>query len=406
MFDVINAQANTTSTISPNHGNPKLACRKANGFDVLIFFLLNYLAHVATIVPIPGERILESILRLFSALIMPTTGVAIGVQAILSWAILAKNDLSTAARAGALYTVAYRPGRSEHSSPRQARIAARFLAGRLHGSLDLQKLYSEGFVVVKVPSCASFLELDFGRAQDDLHLLSWPAKKGVGVASNYSVSKILISLAQTLFSIFTLYRARGDQLNRYGYAAFGLTVAPFAVMSTVNLLGNLMVPTYSKLYLVESKALDIAKERGVEIVITGTVGMLDDGDPKSQIETFDEVGSFWPQPNFWEYLICTVITSIPLFINYGLSRFEGKSSSVMERVWTLLWIASCIASGILYTTMEGVRMRGDYIYGDYSFLLPLTIIIFLMTIVSLVAAVGTFAMVGKMIMEYGVCVRV
>lgn len=44
------------------------------------------------------------------------------------------------------------------------------------------------------------------------------------LSSNYNAVAILVAMAQLLFAVATLYRARGDQIARYGYAAFGLTM--------------------------------------------------------------------------------------------------------------------------------------------------------------------------------------
>jgi len=80
------------------------------------------------------------------------------------------------------------------------------------------------------------------------------------VASNYSLVKVLAAVAQSLFGIATLYDTKGDQIQRYGYAAFGLTVIPHAYMSLVNLVANLMSPEYPAMYLVESQAMRDAME--------------------------------------------------------------------------------------------------------------------------------------------------
>ena len=53
----------------------------------------------------------------------------------------------------------------------------------------------------------------------------------------------------------------GDQIQRYGYAAFGLTVAPYLLMSIVNLLGTMLTPDYPCLYLVSSEVMDEAARR-------------------------------------------------------------------------------------------------------------------------------------------------
>jgi hypothetical protein len=71
----------------------------------------------------------------------------------------------------------------------------------------------------------------------------------------------------------TLYQSRGDQISRYGYAAFDLTVAPYVVMSAVNLLGNLMVPGYPALYLVKSSVMIEARKDG-GACFDGVVGRL------------------------------------------------------------------------------------------------------------------------------------
>ena len=60
----------------------------------------------------------------------------------------------------------------------------------------------------------------------------------------------MVSIVQVLLASATLYETRGDQFNQYGYAAFGLTVIPYIVMSIVNLLGNLLTPDFPTLYLV------------------------------------------------------------------------------------------------------------------------------------------------------------
>jgi hypothetical protein len=72
------------------------------------------------------------------------------------------------------------------------------------------------------------------------------------VCCSYNFIKILVSMAQLLFAISTIYRTRGDQLDLYGYAAFGLTVVPYAWMSFINLLGNLMRPQYDTMFVVKS----------------------------------------------------------------------------------------------------------------------------------------------------------
>ena len=81
------------------------------------------------------------------------------------------------------------------------------------------------------------------------------------LSSVNNFAKGLIAIFQTLYASFTLYRARGDQIHYYGYAAFGLTVVPYIVMSIINLASTILTPDYPVMYLVESEAMEEAKKR-------------------------------------------------------------------------------------------------------------------------------------------------
>jgi hypothetical protein len=104
--------------------------------------------------------------------------------------------------------------------------------------------------------------------------------------------KILIGLGQAIFAVFTLYKTRGDQIARYGYAAFGLTVAPYAFMSIINLVGNYFCPTYPAMYMVESSVMAEARARGG--YFHGVVGKLAEVSKHEKIElTTDVTGAWW-----------------------------------------------------------------------------------------------------------------
>lgn len=99
------------------------------------------------------------------------------------------------------------------------------------------------------------------------------------VTHSYSLPKAIISLLQTLYASVTLYRTRADQLDRFGYASFSLTVAPYAIMSAVNLLANVVTPDYSAMYLVNSSVLREARNRD-EKAFDGVVGKLIEDDSR------------------------------------------------------------------------------------------------------------------------------
>lgn len=169
---------------------------------------------------------------------------------------------------------------------------SRFNAIKIHGRCQLP----EGYDLVVVPADATF-EHDEPEEKPKLPVLrrQWaklsspflPQKrKHITLACSYSSVKILVSIVQLLYAISTLYESRGDQIARYGYAAFGLTVAPYAWMSLVNLVGNLICPQYDAMYIVESSDLDALREeiaagdmrkgggRRSKFVVEGTVGRL------------------------------------------------------------------------------------------------------------------------------------
>jgi len=76
-----------------------------------------------------------------------------------------------------------------------------------------------------------------------------------GLSRNYNWMKASVSLFQAIYSILTLYATRGDQVTRYGYAAFGLKVAPYALVSVVNLIAHLILPEYPTRYVIETETL-------------------------------------------------------------------------------------------------------------------------------------------------------
>ncbi|TFK46064.1 hypothetical protein OE88DRAFT_1729287 [Heliocybe sulcata] len=72
---------------------------------------------------------------------------------------------------------------------------------------------------------------------------------------------MLISLVQLFASALTLYRTRGDQVVRYGYAAFGLSVIPFMLMTIANLVFNAILGEYTHLYVLRTGVLEESERR-------------------------------------------------------------------------------------------------------------------------------------------------
>jgi hypothetical protein len=99
---------------------------------------------------------------------------------------------------------------------------------QIHGSFKMPPGYQLGFV----PMHAKY--------QDTNSYQSSNSSGTITLSCSYNSVKVLVSLGQAIYAITTLYRSHGDQITQYGYAAFGLMVAPYAVISVVNFVGSLI----------------------------------------------------------------------------------------------------------------------------------------------------------------------
>jgi hypothetical protein len=108
----------------------------------------------------------------------------------------------------------------------------------------------------------------------------------IKVSRSQSWSKVAASIVQLIFSSITIYRTRDNQVIRYGYAAFGLSVFPYTMMSLVNFICVGMVGDYSCKYILRTSVLDEAERRGGEF--DGTIGVIlkdsDTGNVDAQME--------------------------------------------------------------------------------------------------------------------------
>ena len=97
---------------------------------------------------------------------------------------------------------------------------------------------------------------------------------------------MLTAVFQTVYASATLDQVRADQIQRYGYAAFGSTVAPYLVMSLVNLASTMLTPDYSTMYLVSSGTMEEAQWRKGSR-FEGVVGTI--GRNRTSNESFEKV---------------------------------------------------------------------------------------------------------------------
>jgi hypothetical protein len=87
----------------------------------------------------------------------------------------------------------------------------------------------------------------------------------IRVGRSQSWLKMLTSITQLVLSSITLYHTRGPQVDRYGYAAFGLSVFPYALMSLVNLFVLGIIGEYACLFVLRTAISEEAKKCGGRI---------------------------------------------------------------------------------------------------------------------------------------------
>jgi hypothetical protein len=400
----ITLPAGTTS-----HGTPGLLCLPTKWTDVVVFFLGNYVAHAATIRLEPGTSTVDTVLFVVRALLIPVSGVNGGIRGILSLAKFGKTDLQIAARAGALCQVIRTDEQARSHREKLLTLESVWsqtpynllhadikleplFAGKVHGRIRLP----EGYGLAILPRNSRFVGDE-------------SAAVPITLSSNYNIVSILVAVAQLAFAISTLYQSRGDQTTRYGYAAFGLTVTQYAMMSLLNLLGNAVCPQYPAVYLIRSQAMSDAEAiPNGNALFEGVVGTLVEDDlqiKEAKRRALENVPSAADlRTDFrktfkksWQLPLVWFPTAVSIAITYGLSRFRKGSSTLPQRAWTMAWLAVGSYLGAL-ADIDELRRDGPTrsIYWEY-FGAALTLLIFA------VPSVGGFTVVVQMLYQYGIC---
>ncbi|KAI4214735.1 MAG: hypothetical protein LQ351_002811 [Letrouitia transgressa] len=276
--------------------------------------------------------------------------------------------------------------------------------------------------------------------------------------------KAIIAIIQTIIASIALYRSRGDQIEYYGYASFGLTLFPYILMSIINLITAVVIPDYPKVFIVSSRASELAIAKGG--FIEGTVGRLyePDSEPGPELlskppESNDNAptGSTYPEGEGQQpvditateekdhgtrsemqkalrvsspsnnspsvmvrnhsgsrytklsgiFVVSVVFGAISIGANGILSHFHGNHSSTAQRVWTMMWLVF----GIVYGPVSemGTSQRWFMETTDNLELLEsrgfFLALVFHMGVLT-TPAIGGFAVVGQMLKDYGTCTRV
>ncbi|KAH8891253.1 hypothetical protein GQ53DRAFT_823884 [Thozetella sp. PMI_491] len=327
---------------------------------------------------------------------------ALGMSAYVN--IMGTNSLYVAAFCGALCTVRKKPpNRAVVNDIEETNSRPRYTL-----EIPMPDRYVQGICI-----CPEGYELAILKAIVPLRLVAanseTPGRSQIPPASDfrlpntYNIPKTLISLIQAFWAISTLYTARGEQIQKYGYAAFGFTVVPYAVMSVVNLLANLFVPEYPCLYLVSSPDMEEAIRHGgvFQPVVAELVVDMD-------LSSIAAKKTTWRTRLTWRNLrfnlldisvwfVSWLAAFCPLMVVGFMSQFEANESTMIQRAWITTWTIAGLAIPLLivpFTVPGRFPLKTTELIEKY---LP---------IIGYAPAIGGMIVVGYMIQEYGVCTAI
>ena len=179
--------------------------------------------------------------------------------------------------------------------------------------------------------------------------------EGIKLCRSEELTSAFVGIAQVIFASITIYRARGDQIEKYGYAAYGFSVYPYLLMSLANLIKLLACGRYPYAYVLRTATLAEAEKKGG--VFEGAVGNpREDGndsqgggggsmglsDPPGWMEhaalpwltpSGDYRDYWWIVPIIGNLIFLIAISSQPLFV-FLLSGFNARRNARGQKIWT------------------------------------------------------------------------
>ena len=219
--------------------------------------------------------------------------------------------------------------------------------------------------------------------------------EGIKLCRSKELASAFVGIAQVIFASITIYRARGDQIEKYGYAAYGFSVYPYLLMSLANLIKLAVCGRYPYAYVLRTATLAEAEKNGG--VFEGAVG-----NPREDSKAVDGGGSMgfsdpplwikypllWFKPTgyykgYWRIvptigilIVFIAIISQPLFV-FLLSGFNARritrglkiwtpkagQSTRAQRIWMLGWLVvnvySCLRAHFVASGRGRERERGS-----------------------------------------------
>ena len=270
--------------------------------------------------------------------------------------------------------------------------------------------------------------------------------EGIKLCRSEELASAFVGIAQIIFASITIYRARGDQIEKYGYAAYGFSVYPYLLMSLANLIKLAVCGRYPYVYVLRTATLAEAEKDGG--MFEGAVGNpREDGMAVDDSQGGGSMGfpdlPFWIKysllwfkpasdykgygrtvPTIGFFIFFTAIISQPLFV-FLLSGFNTRTttrgliiwtlktgqSTQAQRIWMSGWLAAngyiapvahFVASGREFGRLRG-RERGDERGGrrwgrrfDWKYWVSCWVI-YALVFLAYVFAFGGFVTVGGML---------
>jgi hypothetical protein len=440
--------------------------------DIFIFFSVNYVTHAVTVRSLPGDLPNEILLNSIIALFFPFSGAYRGLMAIHRAAQFGKDQISKAARAGALCIVTrheekWRPQSGEivRGCTIENSVGDRIKVRKGVASVEVQPLrksFGEAILPEEEGNVFGYQAIPEGYQLRRIgRYVETEPYPHFDIPSSRNPAKVAASIIQLFFACATLYRSRGQQLEQYGYAAFSLTVIPYAIMSLINLFGSLITPDYTHLYIVESAVLrEASAERTRNGIFDGFIDRVEGETQETgnivRFEREDKEGekinegngtvkwSFtvlgncvdgegealkitvpsgeYPsrQPTkmerFWNvmfYVLWVLVIVAPYVIIAGLTKFNPGKSTASQRGWMMSWLvvgqfAGGLRAAFLSTdSFESKRWETSFVRvfrrGSTGKKVRRIGMIFLFVLFA-PPAFGGFVTVGVMLKEFGTCI--
>lgn len=427
-------------------------CVQTNWENILVFYAINYLAHAGSIPSEPeakgslgiGNWILGSNMRWkITALLFPFAGLLRSLLWITN-TINAEDEVIRALGVGAAMVV----GRSESWTPHKQEQwiyvklpksfkeldetkAVKFVFDNDQGQYEISPAADQIHGSMQLPPGYIWVTSAMDLVRDIAPM------KDVRLSRSQSGMKMAISIAQLIYSSITIYRTRGDQINHYGYAAFGLSVFPFTIMSLFNFICVGLVGEYASIYAIRTTIMQEAEEQGGRF--NGAIGfprklgendhpgastpmegydvvLMSMEDEKLVVTVEEHTKKFRFQTDEYDVQeLClpsaiddngsdssdvggalTLFATIPLLIIphifiFLLTGYKKNHSTIAQRAWMLSWVCANQLSLFFYF-MVLIIPRGDQ-----------TILQIMWAILFASPAIGGYVEVGMMLKQFGSC---